>query len=374
MTPTNDMSERAAQAAAEILSRTDGEDVQFSAKALSVLAAHDLLSLGFLNPLHTGPQAGDMEKACGVMSALAERSGTIATIYMVNCVLAPICVSYLGTPQQKADLLPGVEKGEIQLAFALTEPDAGSDAGAAKTHAVRCENGYVLQGEKTYITGAATADYILTIARTSPDKSKAFGVFLVPGNAQNMTATPLPKLSGNECASCHLQLDGVEVLQDKLLGGAEAIEAAWNVLRLTGALERLIVSAMACGLARASTQRAIGFIKERKQFGQTLNNFQSIQHTVVEMSTLTSAMQLMVEHAVRSYESGEDATESISKAKYFCSEQLQKIVGSAVRVLGGRAYFDFEPVSRYYREAPFSLFAGGTVEVQKMLIARSLGL
>jgi alkylation response protein AidB-like acyl-CoA dehydrogenase len=158
------------------------------------------------------------------------------------------------------------------------------------------------------------------------------------------------------------------------LGGDRAVGDAWKVLRITGMLERLLVAASACGLARAATQRASAFIKERRQFGQTLNSFQSIQHAVVDMSTLTTAMEAMVAHAVRVYESGANAGEAISKAKLFCSESVMRIVESALRVMGGRAYFDFEVVSRYYREAPFSLFAGGTSEIQKMLIARSLGI
>ena len=319
MTPHNDMPERVAKAVEEVLSCTHADDAQFSAKALSVLAAHDLMSLGFLDPQHTGPQAGDMAKACAILDAMAQQSGSVSTVYMVNCIFAPLCLSYLGTPEQKADLLPRIQRGQLQLAFALTEPDAGSDASAAKTLALHTAHGYTLRGEKIYITGSATADYILTIARTSSEQAKTFGVFLVPGNAKNLSVTPLPKLSGNECASCHIQYDGVEVAESALLGGPNAVDATWKVLRMTGALERLTVSATACGLARAATQRAMGFIKERQQFGQTLNSFQSIQHTVVEMSTLTTAMELMVENAIRIFESGRDATESICKAKYFCS-------------------------------------------------------
>ncbi|MDR0244231.1 MAG: acyl-CoA dehydrogenase [Burkholderia sp.] len=378
MASLDDLRVRAGKAADEILADDRGIEEQgdgtFSARTLSVLASHDLLRSGFLDPGYTGPQAGDMERVCAIMSALAEQSGAVATVYMVNGVLAPLCVSCLGTPAQKQSLLPGVAQGRVQLAFALTEPEAGSDAGAARTEAIPAGDGYRLRGEKTYITGSATADYILTVARTAPDRAKAFGIFLVPGKAPNLTVTALPKLSANGCASCHVVLEAVAVPADAVLGGSDALEAAWNVLRLTGALERLVVAAMASGLARAATRRAAAFIKERKQFGQVLSSFQSIQHTVVEMSTLTTAMELMVANAIRAYESGDDATEAISKAKYFCSEQLQKVVGSAVRVMGGRAYFDFEPVSRYYREATFSLFAGGTIEVQKMLIARSIGI
>lgn len=378
MSVTNQWSERAAEAAEQILGTArqgeDENDGQFAARALAVLASKDLLSFGFLNPAATGPEPGDMQKACEVISTLAETSGTLATVYMVCGLLSPLCVSYMGTPAQKATLLPQVANGNLQLAFALTEPDAGSDAGAAKTLASPHPGGFLLQGEKTYITGAATADYILTIAKSSAEKSKSFGVFLVPKGASNLAVSPLEKLSGNGHASCHLRLDDVFVRAEDVLGGTDAIEKAWNVLRLTGALERLIVAALACGLARAATKRAAEFIKDRKQFGQVLSSFQSIQHSVVEMSTLTTAMELMVQHAVQAHASSLDATEAISKAKYFCSEQVQKIVGSAVRVMGGRAYFDFEPVSRLYREATFSLFAGGTVEVQKMLIARSIGI
>lgn len=368
----------AKEAVDSILSRgrwiEESSGSEFPEKALSEFAKHDLFSFGFLNPEKTGPQPGDMEMACTIISELAQHSGAIATVYMVNGLLAPLCVSFLGTAAQKQTLLPGVREGKIQLAFALTEPEAGSDAGAARTQATPGPTGYLIRGEKTYITGSSTADYILTIARTSHERAKAFGIFLVPGDAPKLTVTPLPKLNGNGCASCHIQFDDVAVSAEATLGGGTALEAAWDVLRRTGALERLVVSAMATGLARAATQRAMTFIKERRQFGQLLSSFQSIQHTVVEMSTLTSAMELMVSNAIKTYESGDDATEAISKAKYFCSEQLQHVVGSAVRVMGGRAYFDFEPVSRYYREATFSLFAGGTVEVQKMLIARSLGL
>jgi alkylation response protein AidB-like acyl-CoA dehydrogenase len=126
---------------------------------------------------------------------------------------------------------------------------------------------------------------------------------------------------------------------------------------------------------RAPPRRvASEFIRGRHQVGQPLKDFQAIQHTVVELSTITAGMELFVENALRQQESGEDATQAISMAKYFCSEQVQKVVELAVRVMGGRACFDVEPVSRFHRDTPFYLFAAGTVEIQKMLIARTLGL
>lgn len=345
------------------------------ARVLDVFAAHGLLAFGFSEPSATGPQPGDMRKACAIIDELAYHSGALATIYMVSGLLAPLCVSYGGTPEQKAALLPQVAAGKLQLAFAMTEPDAGSDAASIATTALPDgSDRIVINGEKIYITGAETADLILTIARTSTTHAKAFGVMMVPKNADGMTIAPLPKLAGNAMPSCRITFDGTAVPASDVVGGERGLENAWQVLRHTGSLERLVVAAMSCGLARAATARATMFIRERRAFGKPLKDFQSIQHLVVEMATITKGMELFADNAIRAQDNDEDPAQAISMAKYFCSEQAQRVVEIAVRVMGGRAYFDFEPVSRFYREAPFCLFAGGTVEIQKMLIARSMGI
>lgn len=378
MSDTLELSQRAITATETILQKygVDGEKAGagFIAEVLETLAANELLTFGFSDPLQTGPQPGDMEKACTVIRLLAERSGTLATIYMVAGLLGPLCLSYAGTVAQKKALLPRVAAGELQLAFALTEPGAGSDAAGITTQATRWDDHYVVRGEKTYITGAATADLILTVARTTEGGAKSYGILLVPGGAEGLSVEPLSKLSGNAYPSCRVMFEEVLVSESGVLGGEAGVNSAWPQLRKTGTLERLIVAAMACGFADAATNRALQFVQERHQFGQPLRDFQAIQHIVVEMSTLATGMRLFLEDAIRQHAEGHDATQAISMAKYFCSDQLQKVVEMAARVMGGRAYFDFEPVSRLYREAPFCLYAGGTIEVQKMLIARSLGI
>lgn len=362
-------------AARSALASCDSGGSDSVATILGILAANDLLTFGFSDPTVAGPQPGDMARACAVMAALAEHSNTLASIFMVSGLLAPLCVSYGGTDEQKVAVLPKVAAGKLQMSFALTEPGAGSDAAGITTTAFPQDNeSYLVRGEKTYITGAATADIVLTVAKTAPDNPKAFGVLMVPGGAENLTIEPLSKIAGNTYPSCRVTFDGVRVGAADVLGGVKGLAAAWPILRNTGTLERLVVSAMACGIAQAATRRATEFIRDRRQFGKPLTEFQAVQHAVVEMSTLTRGMQLFLDHAVGEHAECSDPTQAISMAKYFCSEQLQRVVEIAVRVLGGRAYFDFEPVSRLYREAPFCLFAGGTVEIQKMLIARSLAI
>jgi alkylation response protein AidB-like acyl-CoA dehydrogenase len=181
-------------------------------------------------------------------------------------------------------------------------------------------------------------------------------------------------MAANLHASCRIVMQDVFLPEDMVLGGLEGMDAASSGLRVLGTLERFVVAASNVGLARAVADRAVEFAKARHQFGKPIAAFQSIQHKLVEMRTLVRAMSLMVANAAELLESGADATEQVCMAKYYCAEQLQHVVACGMRVLGGRAYFEPEDMERYYREAPLALYAGGTVEIQKHLIARCMGL
>lgn len=345
------------------------------ASVLCAFAEGGLLGLGFMKSGvgHIAP--ADVRKATDVMARLAACSGSLASVYMVNAVLGPACVALLGTRAQQEAVLAKSARGAIQLAFALTEPDAGSDAAGLATAATFDGDDVVLHGEKIYITGAATADVILVAAKPSGSGAKReVGLFLVPGDAPGLSIEPLDKLAGNVHASCRVSLEGVRIPANRTLGGREKAGGAWGSLRALGALERLLVAALAVGLAEAVVDRAVAFALSRRQFGQPIASFQAIQHLLVEMQTARTGMRLFVDHAVSALERGEDATQEICMAKYTCSETLQAIVAKGMRVVGGRGYFAFEEMERFYREAPFSLYAGGTIEIQKMLIARTMKL
>jgi alkylation response protein AidB-like acyl-CoA dehydrogenase len=359
-----------------VLDHTRGGSSGFdTAEVLAAFARKGLLDLDFLEPTSSSVPARDLRRVATILACLAERSGTLASIYMVNAILAPAVIGIEGTVEQKQRLLPKIRAGILQLAFALTEPEAGSDAGSLSTTATPAKGGFVLRGEKLYTTGAETADWVIVVARAAEMSSKrAFGLFLVPRNAPGLSIRPLAKLSADLHASCHLILEDVHVADDDVLGGRDRFGAVWSTLRLTGMYERLVVAALACGLGRAIVRRALEFAKSRRQFCQAIASYQAIQHTLVEMRTLETAMYLFVENALLALETSGDATQEVCTAKYFCAEQLQNISSLGMRVMGGRSYFEFENMSRYYREAPFCLYAGGTIEIQKMLIARTMGL
>ena len=344
--------------------------------ALTVLAESGLLDLGFLDPAASAVDPHELRQAAGIIEVLAAQSGALASLYMVNAIAVGACITVAGTPQQKAELLPRLRRGEPQLAFALTEPDAGSDAASITTTAQPdTAGGFLLTGEKLYTTGAATADYIFVVARVGgAEGQRAFSIFLVPEGSAGLTVEPLDVLAGGAYPPCRVHLERVRVGPEAVLGGAARLGSAWGTLRLTGSYERVVVAAMALGLASAIVERSVEFAQQRRQFGQPIAGFQAIQHGLVDMKTGQTAMRLFVENALAAVETGGDATQAVCMAKYFCAEQLQQIAAQGMRIMGGRAYFGFEDMARYYREAPYSLYAGGTVEIQKLLIARTMSL
>ncbi len=376
----SDVRERAAAACRRVLDEfsadgSGGEPREAIGAALAAFADAGLFDLGFLHPEASAVDGRDMRRAAAAMEVIAGQSGWLASTYLVTLIVAGACVVVGGSPAQKADLVPRLRRGRLQLAFALTEPDAGSDAAAITTTAEPDGDGFRLNGEKIYTTGAATADHLLVVARVVPaEDRRALTLFLVPSGAPSLSVEPLTTLAGGPHASCRVRLDGVRVEAGEILGGPAGLGRAWGVLRVTGTLERLMASAQSLGLASAVVERSVTFALQRRQFGQPIAGFQAIQHTLVEMRTMETGMRLFVDNALSALETGGDATEAVCMAKYVCSEQLQRIVGMGMRVLGGRAFFEFEDMARYAREAPFTLYAGGTVEIQKLLIARQMGL
>jgi alkylation response protein AidB-like acyl-CoA dehydrogenase len=379
MSPSTELGQIAAATADDLIGQSPAfvggtePDRELVGTALSKMAAAGLFNLDYLNSDTDRISAEDMKRAVSVVLALAARSLSLATIYMVNAIFGGAFVAQIATPQQKRHLLPAIRDGKLQLAFAMTEPDAGSDAAAIATRADAIGQGFTINGEKIFTTGASSADCILVVARVSREDKRAVSLFLVPPGAEGIRIEPMARVSANVHASCRVTLRDVRLGPEQLLGGTKALGKAWPVMRFSGSLERIVVAATAAGLADAIIDRACSFARERRQFGQPIASFQSLQHLLVEMRTAQVGMQLFVEHALQMLAAGE-AEQAASMAKYHCAQQLQEIVAKGMRIMGGRAFFSFEQMSRYYCEAPFSLYAGGTVEMQKSLIARSMGI
>lgn len=349
-------------------------DDRFPTKLYEAIADAGLLRISL--PKAIGGDGGGLLDTVLITEELARASATLVNIYVVNAVFSGALIVLAGTDEQRADLLPALGAGSLRFAFALTEPGAGSDAAAIATVARRDDEGWLLSGEKCFATGAQDANWILTVARSDLDSkpSRGTSVFLVPVPADGLLITPMDKITGNAFASCTVHLDNVRLPHDAVLGGEEGTHNAWAALRVTGGMERVCVAASALGLARAVHEDALAHCRKREQFGQPIGKFQAVQHCLADMATSIEAMQWLTYAAAWKADKGEDAGKEMSMAKVYAAETLNRLVLEGLGLLGGQGFLASTPMARYQREALLSLYAGGTSQIQKNLIARYLQL
>jgi alkylation response protein AidB-like acyl-CoA dehydrogenase len=325
-------------------------------------------------PKEFGGYDGNIFDAVLTTEVLSQFSGTAVYMYLVNVVFTGMIILNSGNDEQKSHFIPRILRGEDKFSFALTEPDAGSDARSIKTTAVQEGDKFVISGTKYWTTGATIADYIVTIALTTQqDASKpAMTVFIVPTNAKGMKITPIPKLAGEAFPSCEVVYDNVTVPASNILGGIDGLNNGIYQLVQTADLERVCVAASCVGMAETILRECTDYAKTREQFNSPIIKFQAIQHSLADSATEIEAMRWMTYHAAWMRAEGKSCFKEISMAKLFCSETLNTIVKRGMKILGGRGYSMEYRMQRYLRESYLSLYAGGTSEIQKNVISRFL--
>jgi len=328
--------------------------------------------LGHCLPAAHGGGGGGTVELCVINEEVARHSTSASNILFINGICGAL-IGLAGSEEQKRRYLRGIAEGRLRFAFALTEPGAGSDAAAIQLRAVRDGDGYVLNGTKLYTTGAADADFILTAARTDVEgkASRGTSLLIVARQSSGLTATPLDKIAGNDVASCRVEYRDVRVARDACLGGENQ---GWSILMLGGGLERLTVAASCIGLGRAIFDEALAYVTAREQFGQPVARFQAIQHQLADMATRIEAMRWLTYAAAWKVAQGLPAVKEVSMAKVFAAEGVNEIATYGMRLLGAKAYLNDTPMPRRLRESLLALYAGGTCEIQRNVIARSLGL
>jgi alkylation response protein AidB-like acyl-CoA dehydrogenase len=328
--------------------------------------------LGHCLPGEYGGSGGGTVELCVINEELGRHSIAATNILFINGICGAL-IALGGSPEQKQRCLPGIAQGRLRFAFALTEPEAGSDAAGLQLRAVREGEGYVLDGTKLYTTGAADADFILTVARTSPEgkASRGTSLLLVPRESPGLAITPLHKIASNDIPSCRLEYRTVRVPREACLGGENQ---GWSLLMLGGGLERLSVAASCVGLGRTVLAESLAHVGTRRQFGQPVGQFQAIQHQLADMATRLEAMRLLTYSAAWKVARGLPAIKEVSMAKVYTSEGINQIVTTGMRLLGAKAYLGDTPMPRRLRESMLALYAGGTAEIQRNIIAKSLGL
>jgi alkylation response protein AidB-like acyl-CoA dehydrogenase len=326
---------------------------------------------GITVPEADGGAGGSVADYVTVMEELSYGYASVAD----QCGLVELVASLLarfGTTQQKNKYLPGLLAGTTRCAYALTEPDAGSDLGALSTTARRDGDGWLLTGEKIFIHNAPVADFAMVLAVTDPSKRKRGGMsmFLVDTALPGVRRAYHEKKMGQRASQVGgFVFEDVRLPADALLGGeGQGFGAVMAVLEKG----RLGIAALANGISRAALDTARAHALSREQFGRPIAKFQAVAFTIADMATDHAAARRLIEHGADLLDRGVDAGAACSMAKLFASEASIRNTSRAVQILGGSGFIRGVEAERLYRDARITTIYEGTSEVQRMIISRSL--
>jgi isovaleryl-CoA dehydrogenase len=326
--------------------------------------------LGLTIPEDYGGSGGTMLDACLFME---ETSRGLAPIggYSTTLIVAGATKRF-GTEEQKQNILGGISSGSVE-SIAMTEPESGSDVGSLSTAAVRSNGGYVINGQKVFISNARISDHVLVVCRTTKTENKHDGLSMifVPVGTDGMEMTPIDTMGGRETNSVYF--NDCEVPAENLLGEQDR---GWTQLMAGLNTERLILAATMLGIGQRAFDDALAYAKSRKQFGRPIGSFQALQHRFADLATELEAARLMTWWVATLND--EDPTRMLPKeasmVKLLVTETAQKVALAGMQMMGGYGYSSEYDMERLVRSTLVSTIYGGTSEIQRGIIAKTLGL
>lgn len=314
-----------------------------------------------------------MEEEATVAFELGRTSPVFRSVLGTNNGIGSQGIIMFGTAEQKRRYLPGLASGDIIGSFALTEPEAGSDAGSVRTTARKVADGYLIDGTKRFITNAPKAGVFTVFARTDPNTpgAKAISAFLVPGGLRGIEiGKPDKKMGQHGTYTSDVVFNDVHVPADALLGGVEGqgFKAAMQVLDRG----RLHISAVCVGVAERLIADCVRYGTQRKQFGQPIAEFQLIQAMLADSYAETYAAKSMVLETARARDRGADVNMNAAACKMFASEMVGRVADRAVQIFGGAGYIADYGIERFYRDVRLFRLYEGTTQIQQIVIARGM--
>lgn len=331
----------------------------------------DLGLFGMSIPEEFGGLGLTMEEEVIVAFELGYTSPAFRSVIGTNNGIGSQGIIVDGTAAQKEYWLPRMATGEVIGAFALTEPDVGSDAGSVKTTAVREGDHYVLNGTKRFITNAPVADVFTVMARTGGPGSAGVTAFLVPRASPGISFGAIDKKMGQRGTyTSDVIFENCRVAADTIIGGVEGrgFKTAMKVLNRG----RLHISAVCVGVAQRLCEESVNYARTRVQFGKPIAEHQLIQAMLADSATETFAGRSMVLEAARLFDAGERIVQQSASAKLFCSEMVGRVADRAVQIHGGAGYMKDYPVEHFYRDVRLFRLYEGTSQLQQIIIAREM--
>ncbi|MBA5706366.1 acyl-CoA dehydrogenase [Pseudomonas fulva] len=342
---------------------------RFPREAIEEMAALGLF--GMLAPEQWGGSDTGYVAYAMALEEIAAGDGACSTIMSVHNSVGCVPILRFGSEQQKRAFLTPLATGAMLGAFALTEPQAGSDASSLKTRARREGEHYVLNGSKQFITSGQNAGVVIVFAVTDPQAGKrGISAFIVPTDAPGyQVARVEDKLGQHASDTCQIVFDNVRVPVANRLGEeGEGYKIA--LANLEGG--RIGIAAQSVGMARAAFEVARDYAKERQSFGKPLIEHQAVAFRLADMATQVAVARQMVLHAAALRDAGQPALVEASMAKLFASEMAEKVCSHALQTLGGYGYLSDFPLERIYRDVRVCQIYEGTSDIQRMVIARNL--
>jgi alkylation response protein AidB-like acyl-CoA dehydrogenase len=326
--------------------------------------------MGVCVPEEYGGAGADFLSYILVLEELSRADAGVGVTVAVHTSAVTLPILLFGSDEQRSRFVPPLAQGEHLGAFALTEAEAGSDAGALRTKAEPSKDGWTISGAKQWITNARYAGTFLLFARTDASTTGARGVSAFILDAEHVRVTrDEEKLGLNSSTTNDIVVDGAQVGRDRLL---HQENRGFRVAMTTLDGGRIGIAAQALGIAQAAYDVAREYALERRAFGQRIADFQAIQHKLADMSMEIDAARLLVYRAAWLKQERRRHTEEGAKAKLFASEMARRQTAEAIQILGGYGYTKDFPVERYYRDAKITEIYEGTSEIQRLVIARSI--
>lgn len=355
----------------EVIEEIEREDT-FPHELLQKLC--DLGFMGINIPEEYGGQGGNVIDEMIFFEELSKKLPVLAWAAGNIILYGNTIITVNGNEEQRQKYLPRLVNGELKFAFALTEPNAGSDASNISTRASFKDGHWVISGSKMFITGAGVSDFIITNTRTAESRTGGITAFVVDSTLPGYRAKPIRNLGYKGSNTCEVHYDDVKVAPQDILGGEECLNKGWHqMMRLLNA-ERLVLSSCALGIGQAAFEYALNYAKERVQFGQPIGTFQVIQHKLVDMATELEAARRLAFYAAWREINHLECVKETSMSKFYCAEVAKKVCLECLQILGGYGYTLEYDAQRYLRDVLILSIGGGTTQIQKNIIGKQLGL
>ncbi len=358
-------------AAEQLVPNAAAWDREETFPADAVRGMGELGLLGMIVPEDWGGAGADTLAHAVALEEIAAGDGACSTIMAVHNSVACLPVLNFGSEAQKEKYLRPLATGAKLGAFALTEPTAGSDAGAIETKAEKVGNKYVLNGTKQFITSGKNADLVIVFAKIDPAAGgKGMSAFIVPTDTPGYRVAAVEVKMGQRASdTCQLVFDDMELTPDLLLGEeGEGYRIALS--NLEGG--RIGIAAQAIGMARSAYEHAVAYARERETFGKPIIEHQAVIFRLADMRTKIEAARQLTHNAARLRDAGEPCLTEAAMAKLYASEMAEEVCSDAIQVHGGYGYLQDFPVERIYRDVRVTTIYEGTSDIQKLIIGRDI--